>query len=154
MLLWSAALVPILLVARGLDFIMFERLGAPLLFPFVVFAIAVAAVNLLAIWAVLGQGRIVLRVLAALATPLLLAYGVGHYLDHLESSRRVVWSTPSRYSYFTHTRDWDTSLIAGIFDARETLVSWFWHDAALLAALLLFLRGSGYRLLRRQAAAD
>ena len=55
MMIWAAAMVPILLVLRGFNFLVLKRLGGPDLFPLVLVAVAIATVNLLAIWAVLGQ---------------------------------------------------------------------------------------------------
>jgi hypothetical protein len=148
MLLWSTALVPILLVARGLDLTLLKRLGAPDLFPFVLMAIGIAIINLLAIWTVLGQGRITLRVAALLTIPLLLAIGIGRYLSFIESTYRVIRISSRGQRYQSWTNSWYDSLINSIFDANETLLEWFWLDAALLAALLLFLRASGHRLMR------
>jgi hypothetical protein len=146
MLIWATVLGPILLVARGLDFVLLKRLGAPDLFPFVLLALGVATVNLLAIWTVLGDGRFALRVAALLAIPLLLAFGIGRYLEYVESTYRRI-STPGQ-RYMTWTNNWYDSLINGIVDAREALLSWFWLDAALLAALLLFFRASRYHLMQ------
>jgi hypothetical protein len=148
LLIWSAALVPILLLARGLDFVVFKRLGAPLLFSFVVFAIGIAAANLLTVWTVLGNGRLGLRLAAVLAVPWLLAIGMELFLEFVASSHRVLRISRNGELYYTWTRDWENSLICTIFDGRGTLVNWFWLSAALLAALLLFLRASGYRLTR------
>jgi hypothetical protein len=148
LLLWAAALAPILLVARTLDFLLLARLGGPDLFSFVLVALSVATVNLIAIWAVLGRGRFFVRSIAVLVIPYLLALGLSQYLQYIESTYRV-WRIGSRgQSYQSWSNAWYNSLVNGIFDANEAWSSWLWLDAALLAALLLFLRASGYRLLR------
>ena len=68
------------------------------------------------------------------------------YLEYVESTYRRISSPGQRYT--TWTNNWYDSLISGIVDAREAMLGWFWLDAALLAALLLFFRASGYRLMR------
>ena len=57
-----------------------------------------------------------------------------------------VWST-ERWAF---SRAWYDSLVRAIADHRESLVNWLCLDAALLAALLLFLRASGYRLIKNR----
>jgi hypothetical protein len=146
-LIWMTALVPILLVIRGLDFIVLKRIGGPDLFSVTLVAIIVATVNLIAIWSVLGRGHWFLRLIALVVTPFLVASGMSRYLENVESTYRVTrgfgpWSVTS----FNNT--WYNSLVCGIAEERDSLVSWLWLNAALLAALLLFLRASGYRLMK------
>ena len=145
MLLWATALVPILLVMRGLDFFVLKRLGTTDSFSFALVAMVMAAVNLIAIWSVLGQGHWTLRLAALLAVPYLLAVGTSMYLQYIEWTYRTTWALGQR-SRWAFSRAWYDSLVRTIADDRESLVSWLCLDAALLAALLLFLRASGYRL--------
>jgi hypothetical protein len=148
LLFWATALAPILLIARGLDFLLFKRLGGPDLFPFVLVALSIACVNLIAIWAVLGHGRISARLVALLVIPYLLAIGLSQYLQYVESTYRIRRTGSRGQTYQTWSNAWYDSLVNGIFDANEAWSNWLWLDAALLAALLLFLRAGGYRLMR------
>ncbi|HEY3391413.1 MAG TPA: hypothetical protein VGK58_01810 [Lacipirellulaceae bacterium] len=148
MLLWATAMVPILVVVRGLDFLLFKRLGGPDLLPFALVALSFASVNFIAIWAVLGQGLVLARLAALVVLPYLLALGLARYLQYIESTYQT-WRIGTGGSiYQTWLNTWYDSLINGIFAANDTWDSWLWLNAALLAALLLFLRAAGYRLLR------
>ena len=149
MLIWATSLVPILLVMRGLDFFVLKKLGGPDLFPFVLVALVVATANLIAIWTVLGQGRLFVRLFALLLIPFLLAATMSQYLAHIESTYRVTLQTRRGQIYQDYSRAWYNSLVNGIVEGRDSWASWLWLDAALLAALLLFLRASGYRLMRK-----
>jgi hypothetical protein len=149
MLLWATAMVPILVVVRGLDFLLFKRLGGSDLLPFALVALSVASVNLIAIWAVLGKGLVIARVAALVVLPYLLAMGLRSYLQHIESTYKTWRIGTSGQNYQIWSNAWFDSLINGIFDANDNSVSWLWLNAALLAALLLFLRASGYRLARK-----
>jgi hypothetical protein len=73
------------------------------------------------------------------------------FLEFVASSHQVFRISRNGQPYYTWTQDWEDSLICTIFDGRGTLVNWFWLNAALLAALLLFLRASSYRLIRDDA---
>ncbi len=150
MLLWATALVPLLLVMRGLDFFVLKRFGgAPDSFSFALVAMVMAAVNLIAIWSVLGQGHWTLRLAALLAVPYLLAVGTSMYLQYVEWTYRTTWAFGQR-SRWAFSRAWYDSLVRVIADHRESLVNWLCLNAALLAALLLFLRASGYRLIKNR----
>jgi hypothetical protein len=148
LLLWAAALAPILLVARGLDFLLVKRLGGPDLFPFMLVALGIACVNLIAIWAVIGHGPVVARLAALLVVPYLLAMGLSQYLKFVESAYHLWWKGPNGQMYRSWSRAWSNSLLHRIFEANDAWTSWLWINAALLAALLLFVRANGYRLLR------
>jgi hypothetical protein len=149
MLMWATALVPILLVARGLDFILLKQLGGPDLFPFILVALTVATVNLLAMWTVLGGGYVLLRLSALLVISFLLAIGIGHYLAYVESTYVRSVNNMGSWSYVSYSNNWYESLVNGLAEVRDSWAHWLWLDAALLAALLLFLRANGYRLIRR-----
>jgi hypothetical protein len=137
MLIWATALVPILLVMRGLDFFVLKRLGAPGIFSFALVAMVIAAVNMVVIWSVLGQGNSALRLVALLVIPYFLGAGMGVYLQYVEATYRT-------------TRAFSESLLLGIALPRESFVKWLCLNAALLAALLLFLRASGYQLIKNR----
>lgn len=138
MMFWAAAMVPILLVGRGLDFLVLKSLGEFGTFQIVLLALCVATANLTAIWTILGSGALVLRLIALFAIPLVLAAGVNLYLEYVRS----MLSTNSPYY---------NNLMYGLFSRQVNWNAWFCLDAALLAALLLYLRASGYQLVRPQA---
>jgi hypothetical protein len=53
------------------------------------------------------------------------------------------------HSLYGARRGWSyRHLFGNIVQLRQTLPNWLWLDTALLAALLLFLRAKGYRLVR------
>jgi hypothetical protein len=149
MLTWATALVPILLVLRGADFFVLKRLGGPDLFSLALLAIVLASVNLIAIWAVLGHGRALVRLAALFVVPYLLAVGMSRHLEYVEL-KYVMARGVGRFRSTTFTNAWYDSLLRGIADDGDSLVRFLCVNAALLAALLLFLRASGYRLAKSQ----
>ncbi|MCI0333991.1 MAG: hypothetical protein L0228_12300 [Planctomycetes bacterium] len=142
MLAWATALVPMLLVFRGIDFFVLNRLGAQGSFSLALVALSIATVDLIAIWAALGHGPLVIRLAVLLVVPFFLAVGTIQWMASVESMFRIRWRTLSRFD----------TLLGEIVDARETWLTWLWLNAALLAALLLFLRAKGYRLMRRRSS--
>jgi hypothetical protein len=139
MLAWATALVPALLVFRGLDFFVLKVFGSPSIFPLGLLAFTIATTNLIAIWALLGRGSWIVRVLALLIIPFVLGVATVQIMDYLESVYRV---NPNR-------NPWYGSLVSGVYRTQDTWRTWLCLDAALLAALLLFLRASGYQLARK-----
>jgi len=130
LLIWTAALVPILIVLRGIDFLNFLDVGNFGMFPFALLVFAIAIVNMIAIWSVLGSGPWPMRIGALLVIPPLLATGVIRYMENLYSA------VPGRYD-------------SVVYDIARSGISWrIWLclDAAFLAAMLLFLLANGYRL--------
>jgi hypothetical protein len=134
MLVWSAALVPLLLVGRGLDFLTFGRVNSQGFFPLILVACSLAIINLTAIWAVLGSGVWALRVAALFVVPAAFAYALYQLTLYLQSINQG-WRP------FT--------LLWVLFDVKDSWTSWLMMSSLLLAAILLFLRAKGYRLARR-----
>ena len=133
MLIWLTVAGPLLLFVRSLDF------KGSTAFPVALVAVSVATVNLIAIWTVLGAGYWFLRVIALIGVPYLIAYGMAQYSAYLNT----IGSGSSRRQYGT---------IPWILANMENLwLTWLWLNALLLAALLVFLRASGYRLMRNEA---
>jgi hypothetical protein len=133
MLIWFTVSGPLLLVVRGIDF------GGRGIFPAALLAVSIATVNLIAIWAVLGAGYRLVRFASLLAIPLLIALGMSYYSAHVKTTAPQPWYD----NYGT--------LAWVIGEMEDHWIAWLWLDAALLAALLLFLRASGYRLARMSA---
>ena len=134
MLIWAAAMAPVLLVARGVDVLIFADLDASTVFRATLLSVALATVNLAAIWAVLGTGIWPLRIAALLLMPLALAEGLEFYTAIIRPPLNTPWPrSPLTYLFINMEEHWRI---------------WLCSSAALLAALLLFLRASGYRLLR------
>ena len=135
MLIWATAVVPLLLVLRGAEFWAFGYLGdMEAAFACGLVALSVATVNLIAIWSVLGRGLWAVRFLALLVSPPLIAMGITRYSAHIEA----------KYGRWPNV-----PILDALIDMQEHWFAWLWLNAALLAALLLFLRASGYRLLRK-----
>jgi hypothetical protein len=107
------------------------------MFAAVLLAITLATLNLVAIWAVLGAGWWPARLLGLLAIPLAIAAGLHFYGNYLFTKYGGLPNTPMIDSFIRMRTEW---------------YAWLWVNAALLAAMLLFLRASGYQLARTARA--
>jgi hypothetical protein len=151
LLVWMAAMVPLLIIFRSFDSFVLQRLGGPDLFGLALVATIVACANLISVWGTLGTGFLLARVIAVLLVPYLLAVGLVTYLEFVELAYRGQFY---RAGMWARGNPWFDSMFRGVYDVRGSLVSWLWLNTALLAALLLFLRASGYRLVRNRYATD
>lgn len=134
MFVWATAIVPLLLAIRAIELSYFmPQLDSESIFAAALLAASIASVNLISIWCVLGSGRWFVRLGCLLIIPCLIAAGVGFYSKHLESLYGRWPNLPVLDAMISMNGHWHT---------------WFWLSAALLAALLLFLRAQGYRLAR------
>lgn len=127
MLIWLTVTGPLVLMARGIDF------TGQTFFPQLLLALSVATVNLIAIWAVLGGGFWMIRIVALCLVPYLIGSGLAAFSGYMKS--------------FTG-RGQSLSIAHALVDMQDLWIGWMWLDAALLGALLLFLRASDYRLAR------
>ena len=93
MLIWAAAMAPLLVVARGMEFLIFSDLDYSTTFQSVWLSLGIATLNLVAIWAVLGSGPRPLRIAALIMLPLVLALGVERYADSLHPGLGQSWTT-------------------------------------------------------------
>jgi hypothetical protein len=134
MLIWLTVTGPLLLVLRSIN------LGGETNFSIALIAVSVATLNLISIWAVLGGGPALLRIACLVAVPLGIAWGLNAYSAHLKT---VFTSSP---------RTQVSQTIYAMIHMHGRWTSWFWLAAALLDALLMFLRARGYRLLRTRRA--
>jgi hypothetical protein len=132
MLIWAAAIGPVLIVARGLEFLIFRELNVAITFHSALLSLIIATLNLLAIWSVLGAGPWPLRAASLMLLPFILSIVVERYAVFLRPGIGQTWTPFSRM----------------LRSMEGSWSSWFWLNAALLAALLLFVRANGYRLLR------
>jgi hypothetical protein len=131
MLIWLTVTGPLLLLIRNVNF------GIEGLFPGTLLAISAATVNLIAIWCVLGGGHWLLRIGSLLGIPFLIAQGMMQYSAYVNAAAGNM-----RFNGMYGTTAWM------IGEMEDLWLAWLWLDAALLAALLVFLRASGYRLSR------
>jgi hypothetical protein len=133
MLIWTTALPPLLLVMKGIDWVVYRRLGYVDVFPAALISAYTALVTLATIWLVLGQGNVILRVAFAAFS----IFFVGFTL-YVQSSKYLLvygwWPNPPMIRM--------TMMIADLWTV------WFALVSGLLAAMLLFLRAAGYRLAR------
>jgi hypothetical protein len=133
MLSWATGIVPILLVARGLDGMFLSTLGKGGLSAAVALAVCIAAIDLTALWLVLAEGRYRIRVVAFVVVPFAVVIGLTFCSLYFES-RYGRWRGPP---------------VADLFVEMRTLwTSWIWLMAGLTAALLFYLRAIGYRIMR------
>ena len=136
MLIWAAAIAPLLIVMRGVEFFMFAGLGGKGALPGVLISLCLAITALTAIWSVLGGSPWFVRIPVLVVMPCLLAYGLETYARHI---RTPAWSR------------WSSGIILNLlWSMHGRWITWIGLFTALLAALLLFLRANGY-LLRRKA---
>jgi hypothetical protein len=132
--LWATALSLLLVAARGLDLYIFARLDATSVFPAAVLSISLAALNLVVIWAILGSGGWFLRVALLVLLPYGLVIALHSLSIHYHPPLNVPWPSSPILSLLIHMEgQWP---------------GWIWLNTILLASLLLFLRASGYRLMR------
>jgi hypothetical protein len=129
MLIWMTVTGPIVLIGRGID------IDGTTLFPALLLAASVATINLIAIWTVLGSGLWPVRLITLVLIPYAIGFGLTSYSLSVKVSlgRTITGSLTMAH------------LMADMADYWKM---WMFFDAALLAALLLFLRSSGYRLAR------
>jgi hypothetical protein len=135
MLVWSAAIVPLLLIARSLDFLFLTKVKQNEFFPITLLSLSLATVSLVAIWVVLGAGRWFVRVPLLFLVPIVTTVA-------LEAYSRSMVSQFGPYSSYKRP-------MADLFvEMAGNWLAWIWPGTALLAALLLFIRASGYRFVR------
>jgi hypothetical protein len=134
MLIWLTVTGPLLLFVRSLD------IGGRGLYPAALLAAGVATVNLIAIWAVLGGGNWIIRLASLIGVPFLIADGMNHYSAYLKFAS-VSPNLPAVR--------WSGTIVWALVEMKGLWTASLWLDAALLAALLLFFRASGYRLIRK-----
>jgi hypothetical protein len=135
MLVWSAAIVPLLLIARSLDFLFITQIRQNEFFPLTLLSVSLATVSLIAIWIVLGAGSWLIRLPLLLLAPMLITAALEFY-----SSSAVSQFGP----YSSYRRPMSDLFI----EMTGNWFAWIWQGTALLAALLLFPRASGYQFVR------
>jgi hypothetical protein len=133
MLIWATAVVPILLVARGLEGLFVSALLQGVWYVALVLATCIATTNLVAISAALGSGRVLIRVALLFVLPIVIAAGLTFYSSVLEAQYGR-WNGPG--------------LVNVMIEMRHYWFTWLGLATALSAALLLFVRAGGYRLSR------
>jgi hypothetical protein len=142
MLVWAAAVVPLLLLMRGgIDFFVFSGVqDLETAFAAVAVGASLATVNLIAIWAVLGNGLIFARIALLLIIGPLLAAGLTYYSMYIGAKYGPSWP--------------NVPILDAVYSMQDHWFAWLPLNAALLAALLLFLRAAGYRLVRNSDRAN
>ena len=140
MLIWAAALAPVLLVARGIDVLILAGLNAPNIFHATLLSLSFATVNLVPIWTVLGSGLWFPRIAALFVIPIALSIGLRSYTTFVRSP--IAQPLPRAPLVYLFT------------NMEEVWAIWLCSNAILLAALLLFLRADGYRLVRSPTKRD
>ncbi len=135
MLAWSTAIVPLLLIARGVDLLVLTKLQLNEIFPAVLLSVSLATITLVAIWVVLGAGHWYLRLPFMLLAPLLLPF----VLEWCSSSMLIKYGASPRFRI---------AVVELYIEMAGSWFAWIWQGTALLAALYCFLRASGYRFVR------
>jgi hypothetical protein len=136
MLIWTAALAPLLLVVRGFDLAVFRQFGRVDIFAAALICATTALVALATVWFVLGRRHLVLR--AALLLTLIAGASVALYFKSMQLQ--------SIYGEYP-----DPMAVGLAVRMRPLWTAWFALVSGLLAAMLLFLRESGFRLVRSKS---
>jgi hypothetical protein len=135
MFVWATAAVPLLLITRGIDLMFFRSwLDAETAFAAALLATSIATINLVAVWSVLGAGRWIARLAALLVVPVAIAAGLESYGSYVVSLYGMWANIPMLDMYINMQTEW---------------FAWCTVSTALLAALLLFLRAGGFRVVRQ-----
>lgn len=137
MLFWATALVPLLLVLPSTDFHALTGINSQTAFPVAVVGVSITAVNLLAIWAPLGRGVLPVRLLVVLFVPFAIGAALSFYSESLRPPGFVWPNVP---------------ILDTILGMKDRWGFWLFFNATLVAALLLFVRAQGYRLIRSRSA--
>jgi hypothetical protein len=134
MLMWTVALVPIILLAQGLDLWFLQFLTVSDWLELVLIAVGLGLVSLIAIWAALGGGPTAIRIGTLALAPALLAI------------------LPASVAFIG-----GASRLGGPYSVMDELaavgwgwIAWTFLAAWFLAGLLLMFRASGYRLVHRE----
>jgi hypothetical protein len=143
MLIWTAALAPLLVVLQSVDARSLRELAFGDAYPIAVLSVCIALATIAAIWLGLGAGPLAIRLAAAAVV----IVGTSQLLITLGARWRPPrnnwnWSADRFYIMVTEMDDqWR---------------AWFAMLVGLLAAMLLFLRACDYRLAKRtpRAAVD
>lgn len=145
LLLWTTLLAPLVLIAKGLDVVLFSHLTMGDIYPLVFLAIFLALTSILSIWVSLGTGSTVIRILVVLAGSLLMGLAL-HYQAHS-------WHTQLSVAGSWWGRGL-SNLRYTFIELRDLWVYLIQMELWLLAAMLLFLRASDYQLLRTKVLGD
>jgi hypothetical protein len=141
LLIWSTALVPMLILSRTLDFRNVLGLGqSQLAIKNAVLAVSLMVVDVCLCWLILGTGRRSRRLVFTASCLIALGYANNVFGD------LTVQSMPKYLSF-----------LGSSFGSRKRdvdWVKWFALNASLLAAVILYFRASRYRLVRRGSPAS
>jgi hypothetical protein len=137
LLIWSAALAPVLIIGRTVDVRVVLGVGqSQLAVKNVVLALSLTVANLCVCWLMLGTDRIWCRLVVTAVASVGLGYANNLFGDFtVQSMPKLLKFMGARFVSRDREVDW---------------VQWFCLSAALLAALLIFFRASGYRLTRSE----
>jgi hypothetical protein len=133
MLIWTTALAPLLVVMKGIDWIIYRQLGIVDLYPAALISTCTAFITLATIWLTLGKGKLFLRLAfftIAIVTAALTMY-----------TRNAQW--------LAIYGQWPDEPVIGMSIRMGNLWGvWFGLVSGLLAALLVFFRAAGLRLVK------
>jgi hypothetical protein len=140
MLIWTAAMAPLLVVVREFDWNIFREFGVFDVVPAALICAGTALASLATVWFVLGTRRSVVRAIVLAA--ILIVGGVVLSATSAELQQPIYGKDAYQLSVQLYAR------MQSLWPAWLPLVS------GLLAAMLLFLRASGFRLARPKGRRD
>jgi hypothetical protein len=137
LLIWAAAMAPLLLVAKQIDYLYYFAILRHGVLHATVASAGIAIVAVVAAWATLGRTFWLLRILAIVAITAMIGIGIKAYANLMivPLGRGISWPK--------------SALASCVSRLQTNAYSWFMLFAMMTAALLLFLRARGYRLDRR-----
>jgi hypothetical protein len=137
LLVWTTSVCLMLVVLRGVDLLFLERLQTQELFPLGELAVNMAAASAVAVWAALGTGPWMLRLLILAIVAAASGWGLQRTGDE--------WNAALGNA--------NTDLIHIVSNMGNYSFVWTALSTGFLAALLVFFRAQGHRLTRRARAA-
>ncbi|HJN07881.1 MAG TPA: hypothetical protein QF564_04270 [Pirellulaceae bacterium] len=135
-ILWMTATGPILVLAKGIDWLLLESLE---LFWAVLLALAMALVSWVTMFSALGSGHYRLRILMLSSVPPM----IGLLLTWVTSHWTMSGTSSNSSRLFIELRQFGFGWVLW-----SALAAWF------LAALLLVFRAAGYRIMRARRTVD
>ena len=134
MLVWTAALVPALGLAQGLDLMVFSSLGWSSVPKVVMVGDCLALVSLVAMWVALGKGPTWARLVVLAGIPASVGIALKVMSARWRPPRGALWRMEPVFRQMLELGWW--------------WMAWTSLAACFLAGLLLVFRASGYRLMR------
>ena len=149
MLVWTAAVAPILVLLKALDYAFPRWFGWRQWGLLVADGLLLAPVVLMALWAALGTGRVWLKVVCLMAVAAVTGFALRLVEEHLGTTPG--WLAKGVVGTYVPLGN---SYVIRFTDAGLGWIAWTELAGFLLAGMLLVFRVTAYRLVRRRRICD